>query len=137
MRAAHEIRAEVMKLNTAEFRSFTRGGPVSKSPLLLLPFVSPHIKYYRPPLPSPLFPPWCDAGPGEATPSPTKRRLSCPMINPPHLSVPHYTTLHHTTFAIHHTTLRYALLFQCTLHFTTFVVINPTHHTTPHYTTPH
>ena len=71
MRAADEMRAGVMKLNMAEFHSFY--------------WMAVDLTVIKPALPSILlsiiiliiFPPWGDVGPGEATPSPTKRRLSC------------------------------------------------------------
>ena len=89
MREADEMRADVMKLNTGEFRSFTRSGPTTSSPfhpLLLLKFC--------------FFPSSFLGGGGQTIflllggdgvgllekPSQAAQSVACPaMINPPHL----------------------------------------------------
>ena len=93
MREADEMRADVMKLNTGEFRSFTRSGPTTSSPFH--PPSSPRILLSAKRLPSSFL-----GGGGQTIflllggdgvgllekPSQAAQSVACPaMINPPHL----------------------------------------------------
>ena len=94
MREADEMRADVMKLNTGEFRSFTRSGPTTSSPFH--PPSSPQILLFSAKrLPSSFL-----GGGGQTIflllggdgvgllekPSQAAQSVACPaMINPPHL----------------------------------------------------
>ena len=93
MREADEMRADVMKLNTGEFRSFTRSGPTTSSPFH--PPSSPqNLLFSAKRLPSSFL------GGGQTIflllggdgvgllekPSQAAQSVACPaMINPPHL----------------------------------------------------